>query len=203
MQHHHFSITEALKFGWHKTKAHSGVLFQGMLALFAIEIGSSIIDKVLHNTIEGFLATCLLAVVGVIIGAGFVNITLKLAKGEHATYKDLVPKGQLVWYYFCASVVAGALAVLGLILLIIPGIYLLLRFSMVRYAVLEGAGIIESLKQSSTLTEGVKWRLLAFFLAVIGLNILGAIFFLIGLLVTVPVSTIAHAHVYLKLKHRS
>ncbi len=199
----HFSIGEALRFGWDKTRAHSGLLFQAMVALFAVQVASSIVEEVLKYSVQGVLAMLALGIASVILGTGFTVITLKLAKGEHATYKDLIPPGTLVWTLFCASVLTGLMVVGGLILLIIPGIYFLVRFSMVRFAVVEGAGIMESLTKSSEMTKGVKWRLLGFLLAMMGLNILGAIFFLVGLLVTVPVSAIAYAHVYLKLKKQA
>lgn len=198
-----FSIAEAFQFGWRKTRAHSGVLFQGMLALFAVEILSSIVEKVLGRTVEGILASVLLAIVGAILGAGFTLITLKLARGTHATYRDLIPEASVVWPFLLASALAGLIILGGLILLIIPGLYFLARFAMVRFAVLDGASVRESLKRSSALTEGVRGRILLFVLAAIGLNIVGAIFFLVGLLVTVPVTAIAHAHVYLKLKNRA
>jgi len=197
-----FSIGESLRFGWDKTRAHSGVLFQAMLALFAIQIASSIVEKVLGNTLEGFLATIALGVVSVIIGTGFTVITLRLARGEATSYRDLIPKAQLVWTYFLASLLSGLIIFGGLILLVIPGIYFMLRFSMVRFAVIDGAGVMESLRTSSALTDGIKWKLLGFILALIGLNILGALALLVGLLVTVPISAIAYAHVYDKLKHK-
>ena len=64
-----------------------------------------------------------------------------------------------------------------------------------------GAEILESLTISSKLTHGVKWHLLGFFIVLAALNIAGALLLLIGLLVTLPVSMIAYAHIYLKLKH--
>ncbi len=198
-----FVIGDAVRFGWRKTRAHSGVLFQGMLTLFALQVASSIVDRVLHGTVEGFLALLALSVVNIFVSAGFMLVTLKLAKGEHASYTDLLPSGTVTWHYFCATVFSGLLIMLGLILLIIPGVYLFLRFSMVRFAVLDGEGIKESLTRSAELTKGVKWRLLAFLLALLGLNVLGALALLMGLLITVPVSAIAYAHVYLALKHRS
>jgi hypothetical protein len=200
--HPPFLIEESLRFGWHKTRAHSALLFQAMLVLFAVQVASSIVQKVLANTLQGALAMVALAVLSIVLGAGFTLIALKLAKGEHASLADLVPRARLVWHYFCASVFAGVIIVGGLILLIIPGIYLLLRFLMVRFAVLDGAGITESLKKSSALTHGVKWHLLAFLLVLVLLNILGAALLLVGLLVSVPVTAIAFAHVYLKLKSR-
>ncbi len=55
------------------------------------------------------------------------------------------------------------------------------------------------------MTVGVKWHLLGFLLIVALLNLLGAIVFLVGLLVTVPVTMIAYAHIYQKLQahHRA
>lgn len=198
-----FLIGEALRFGWEKTQSHSAVLFQAMLALFALQIASSIVDKVLRDTVEGFLAMLALGVVSVIISAGFAVMTLKIAKGEHTTYKDLVPPARLVWHYFCVSFSAGLLIVLGLVLLILPGLYLIARFSMARFAVIEGAGIKKSFAESGALTHEIKWHLLGFLLTLILLNILGALALLVGLLITVPVSAIGWAHVYLKLKKHS
>lgn len=195
-----FSIEEALRFGWHKTRAHSGILFQAMLVIFAVQVASSIVQKVLANTLQGGLAAVALMVLEIVLGAGFTLIALKLAKGEHTSLQDLIPRAHLVWLYFCVSVVVGSMVVGGFILLIVPGIYLLVRFSMARFAVLEGAHIVESLKKSSHLTQGSKWHLFGFLLVLVLLNLVGALLFLVGLLVTVPVTTLAYAHVYLKLK---
>ncbi len=196
---HHFSIEESLKFGWHKTKAHSALLFQVMLTLFALEVVSSIVTKVLGHSALGTAASIVLGVVGLFVGVGFTIITLKLAKGEHTSYSDIMPPLKLVWHYFVANILSGLLVVIGFILLIVPGIYLLLRYSMVRYAVIDGAGITDSLRRSAQMTVGVKWHLLGFFAVLVLLNILGAILLLVGLLITIPVSMIAYAHVYQKL----
>ena len=139
---HHFSIEESLRFGWAKTKAHSALLFQVMLTLFAVQIASSIVSRVLAHTLMGFFATVVLVVVDVFVGVGFMIIVLKLARGEHATYNDIWPSVELTWRYFVASLLSGLLIIIGLILLIIPGIYLLLRYGMVRFAIIDGAGTI-------------------------------------------------------------
>lgn len=197
-----FSIEEALRFGWTKTRAHSGLLFQIMLTLFAVQVAGSIVDKVLHDTLEGFFALMALNIIGLFLGVGFTLITLKLARGEHAAYRDIWPSLKLVWHYFCATAVSGLLIVLGLILLIVPGIYLLLRYSMVRFAILDGSGITDSLRKSAAMTKDIKWKLLGFFIVLVALNILGVLLLLVGLLVTIPVSAIAYAHVYQKLNSR-
>lgn len=197
-----FSIEEALRFGWAKTRAHSGLLFQVLLTLFAVQVVGSIIDKVLHDTLQGILAMIAITIVSVVVGAGFVVILLKIAKGEHAVYRDIVPPARLVWNYFVVSAFSGLITVLGLILLIVPGVYLFLRYSMVRFAIIDGAGIQESFRISARMTEGIKWRLLGLILVFVLINIAGALFLLIGLLITIPVTMIGFAHVYQKLSAR-
>jgi len=197
-----FSIEEALRFGWAKTRTHSGLLFQVLLTLFAVQVAGSIIDKVLHNTIEGVFAMLAITLVSIVVGAGFVVILLKIARGEHAVYRDIVPPARTVWNYFVVSVSSGFLVILGLILLIVPGEYLFLRYSMTRFAVIDGAGIQESFRISARITEGIKWRLLGLIVVFVLINIVGALLLLIGLLITIPVTMIGFAHVYQKLSAR-
>ncbi len=59
-----FSIQEALHFGWRTTRAHSAVLFQILLTLFAVEIAYSIVQEVLGKTLEGILAMIALSILG-------------------------------------------------------------------------------------------------------------------------------------------
>jgi len=198
-----FSISEAITFGWHTTRKHSGLVFQLVLTILALQVAQSIVGKVLAGTAQGFIALVVLGVLQLLVGIGATVISLKLVRGHSAHYKDIVPAWPLVWRFVLASLVVALAVVCGLILLIIPGIYLLLRYSMVRFAVVDGAGVRESLHISSTLTHGIKLQLLLFFVTLIGLNILGAVALLVGLLVTMPISMLAAAHVYDRLKHKA
>lgn len=238
-----FSIKESIVFGWHKVKAHSGIVFGVVLTMFALQVASSVVQKTLNNTATGMAASLVLSVAGVVLGAGMTLIFLKLAKGEPAHYREIVPPVGLVWKYFCVSFITSIIAILpvmaggllALALLVSAGavnfsegasapiagsfgsialailivavaigcaLYLALRYSMARLAVLDGAGITESLNKSTALTRGVKWQLVLFALALVALNIVGAIALLVGLLVTVPISLLAYTHVYLKLEER-
>lgn len=236
---HAFSVKEAIVFGWHKLKAHSALVFQVVLTMFALQIASSLVQKGLGGTALGAAASIVLAVLGIILGAGTTLILLRLAKGEPTRYRDIVPAMWLVWRYFCTSlltgiisflpIAAGALASLALLvstgsinfsegapidghewafagamLIMLVAVcfaaYFAIRYSMARLAVLEGTAILESLTKSTKLTHNAKRRLALFALAIIGLNILGFAALMVGLLVTIPVSLLAFARVYLKLK---
>jgi len=197
-----FSIGESIRFGWEKVRTHSGIIFKVILTLFVVQIAQSVITAVPLPPLERMMALVVLGVFNIVIGTGAVVISLKLARSKPAHYADIVPPLELVVRYFFASLLAGIVIVLGLIALVIPGIYFLLRYSMVRFAIVDGKGIVESLRESGRITDGVKWKLLLFYLALIGLNLLGLLVLFVGLLVTIPVSMIAYAHVYQKLHAR-
>ena len=55
---------------------------------------------------------------------------------------------------------------------------------------------------SSKVTKGAKWDLFVFSLLLVAINIGGALCFLVGLLITVPMSAVSWAFVYRKLVAR-
>jgi uncharacterized membrane protein len=87
-----------------------------------------------------------------------------------------------------------------MILLIIPAIIWGIKFRFFSYFIIDkGAGPIEALKRSSSITMGAKWDLFLFGLLLIGINILGFLALVIGLFATIPTSMVAIAFVYRKL----
>lgn len=227
-----FSIREAFTFGWQKTKSHSGLLFKALLIIFALQVCYAIVTKVLEGQAIGVLAAVALSVAQFVTGVGITLITLRIAQGKHTELKDMIPPLNTLWRYFAATALVGLIVlavvlVLFLLALVVAAMvggihstvfpiwvaigafvgvialtYISLRYSMVRYAILDGAGIMASLACSTTITKGHLWHLLGFLVLLVVINILGAIVFFIGLLVTIPVTMIAYAHVYEKLhKH--
>ena len=92
------------------------------------------------------------------------------------------------------------LVVAGLFLLIVPGIYVAVRFQFYGFFVVdEKTGPVESLQRSWEVTDGRVWSLLWLDLILVGINILGMLLFLVGLFVTVPITTLALAYVYRQL----
>lgn len=181
-------------------RAHSAVVFSVVLTLLALQVATSIVQKVLEGTALGFLAELVLAIAAFVLSVGAARITLRLAQGRAVYYRDLLPPTALLWPYFAASLLAGLCILGGLILFILPGLWIAVRLSMVRFEILDGAGILESLKKSWELTHGHFWPLALFFAALILVNIAGALLLMIGLLLSIPVTMIAYAHVYQKLK---
>ena len=106
-------------------------------------------------------------------------------------------------YYFLAFLLVGIAIFGGLILIIIPGIILAVRLSLVRYiAVEKEIKPVDAFKESIELTRGHGWTIVGFGLLSVLVNILGAICLIVGLLFTIPLTTIAFAVLYRQLSGR-
>jgi hypothetical protein len=164
-----------------------------------------------------------LAVAQFVVGVGLTLIALRIAQGKHVELSELIPPAQLLWRYFAATLlvglIIGGVALIAILVSLAASsafgsnlgvlffgglatfalaVYFSIRFSMVRFAILDGEEVVESLKRSTAMTQGHMWRILAFLVVIVLVNMLGAIAFLVGLLVTIPLTLIAYAHVYQK-----
>ena len=187
---------------------------------------------ILHNPVAVGIITAAAVIAEAIFGIGATLISLNLAKGVPTSYADIVPPMNIFWRYLFANLLCGALIICGFFVPMIPafiigvalpdslvgtviggffiaagviiGVYTVLRYSMVKYAAVDGKHkVFDILRLSAKISRGTKWRILLFLLAVILLNIAGAIVLLIGLLVTIPITAIATGHIYLKLLQKA
>jgi hypothetical protein len=103
------------------------------------------------------------------------------------------------------TAIYGLAVVIGTILFIIPGIYIAVRFKFFPYVVIENenASLKDLIKMTYKLSAGHFWILFFFLILATILNILGGLAFVIGLVVTVPVTVFASAYMYIKLKEHA
>jgi uncharacterized membrane protein len=202
MNGHKFSIDEAVGFGWGVAKRN--VIF--FLLIFVIAaVASGIFQGVQDATKEQApFISLLFALAGLfvttVVSIGFTRISLKFADGETPRFEDLFTGYPLFVNFFFASVLYGLIVIVGLILLIVPGIMWAVRFSQFSYLVVDkGLSPAESLRKSADITQGARWHLVLFALILLGINLLGALALGIGLLWTIPTAMVAAAHVYRKL----
>lgn len=126
-----------------------------------------------------------------IVGAILYGIMLGIG------FLPLILYGIMIGIGFLPLIEYGIMLGIGFFPLIVPGIYLALRYGFFWYAIVDGRkGIVESFKESARITDGVKWNLLLFVFACIGVMILGALCLGVGMLVAVPVVMLATAHLY-------
>jgi uncharacterized membrane protein len=99
-----------------------------------------------------------------------------------------------------ANLITGVAVTLGLTCLFVPGVILSLGLSMTIPIIIDrNLGPIEALTESWKLTDGHKMNLFVYMLIAAGLVIGGLCACLVGVLLVVPILSIAHMYIYLRL----
>jgi len=197
-----FSKKEAIKFGFDLAKKNLP-FFIGVLIIVAVfSILSSSLRSMVNPQKETLLYLVLyfaLFVINLVLGIGLTKIALEFIDSRKPKFSDLVYYKPAI-KYFSASILQGIIAVIGFILLIIPGIIFSIRLSYVNYLIVDkNLGPVEAIKKSWNMTRGNTWNLFFFGILVGLINILGFICLIIGLFVTVPLTMLASVYVYRKL----
>lgn len=194
-----FSVGECFSVGWVRFKEHAWFLVGMTLGLYVLMFLFAHVIENVYNGIEptsSFLDV-LSNVVLYWLYFGMTVVILKIIDRKPYSISDLFVFDKQVILYIVGAILYGIMVGIGFLLLIVPGIYLALRYGFFWYAIVDGRkGIVESFKESARITEGVKWSLLLFVFACIGVMILGALCLGVGMLVAVPVAMLATAHLY-------
>ncbi|MFZ5800742.1 MAG: hypothetical protein ACOY3D_05130 [Candidatus Omnitrophota bacterium] len=150
-----------------------------------------------------YLLTISLLVVGFIMQIGWVRINLLLSRDQKPAVAELFSNGGLFFKFLLGSI-CYILAVLGgLILLIVPGIIFMVMLGMYPYLIVDkNMRPIESLRASRRLTKGARWQLFWFGAVIVLFNLSGLLCLVVGLLFTIPASSIAGAYVYDQLRQQ-
>ena len=140
----------------------------------------------------------------VFVMPGFALATLsvffRVADGQKPEFAHASERFHHYLNFVVTNVLYSLAVVLGLILLVIPGIYLAIRLIFAQTIVAEkNLDPLEALKLSGALTKGLIWKLLGFNVVIGLVNLCGLLLLGIGLLFTVPMTGIAMLVVYKKL----
>jgi len=167
---------------------------------FVFAVIPDVAKKLTDNSAVILLTQIVAAILNFIVDAGLIYVMLRLYDGKDTKIEDLFSQYPITFRYFVAVALYGVTAFIGMILLVVPGVYFMLRFQFYRYFLVDKKmGIMESFRASSKITDGQKWQLFRFALAIFGVNLLGLIVLGVGLIVTIPLSSLATAYVYRKL----
>ena len=200
-----FSIEKALRFGWDTVQKNLVFLVGVILFMVLVSYFPLIIERYAREKVGDYLI--LIRIVSsflqVVMSMGLIRISLRFVDNQEAETRDLFSCFHLFFRYLFASIIFAVFVLLGLVLLIVPGIILALKFQFYDYFIIDKElGIVESIEKSGKITEGALWELFRFAIILIGINILGALCFGVGLLVSIPTSMLAMAHVYRQLLTR-
>lgn len=198
-----FSKREAIEFGWRTTRANLGLfivfLLVSLLAGSFFSGFAGLFEKRLPLFSLVFNIGYLFLTIAVnIVG---IKIALKFCDNDEREITQIISFTPSLFLKFTGGyILYSLLMAAGFILLIVPGVIWMVKYQYVIYFIADrDMEIGEAFKKSAEATNGVKWELFAFLILLSLINLLGVVCFFVGLLVTIPVTMIAMAHVYRKL----
>ncbi len=193
-----FSATNIIGQAWDLWKRH--IVFTWMI--LGITLAIHIVFTILDPKGESFLVAILSSLVSLFFGLGTIALFLKLVRtDQEGEIKEIVGQVDIYMQAVIATIVFALMLFVGFILLIIPGIYVAVRFMFLSYVLVDQKlGWKESLREASRLSEGNRLNLFGFMVLLALMNMLGALALVIGLLVTAPLSYIAMTMAYEYLK---
>jgi DNA-directed RNA polymerase subunit RPC12/RpoP len=125
---------------------------------------------------------------------------LKIARGEPVEIGVLFQGGKYFWRSLGSSIVFGLMVFAGFLLCIIPGFIVSLMFSPFMYVLVdEDPPGIDCLWRAKAVTNGNKLSLFVIGIACFGINILGFLAACVGLIFTIPLTTLIVAVAYCKM----
>jgi uncharacterized membrane protein len=120
---------------------------------------------------------------------GYYLIANRMSLGLPIVYPDFFTGFKFMVPVVLIWLVGQLLTGLGLLVLLIPGIYLMVAYSFsVLMAIFGGFDFWTAMEESRKLITVRWWKFFVFTLILIAINLAGALLYLLGLLVTIPVS---------------
>ena len=193
------SIRQALNFAWPIYKKRFGLFAAILLTILGAWVALEIV--VIAGQRFGFLlwAVMHLAFLMFVAGVevGFLQVCLALYEGAEPTFADVFTHLALGPRFLAGQILYLLMTLIGLLLLIVPGAYLGLRYALFGFCMAAGeTNLLRSFERSAILSSGMKLSLLWIIVFLCALNVLGASLLGIGLFVTVPLSVLMMTSVY-------
>ncbi len=195
-------LGETLGAAWQLYKANFGQIVLGGLAVMIMSV--AIGGAVAYGTRDLPFATQQVVsfaanVPSLWLSLGFFVFLLKIARGENASFDVLFSGGRYLLPALGAFVIMYLSIIVGLILLIVPGIIIALMFSQA-FCILvdQNAGAIDSLRMSAQATRGNKLTLFALGLVTMMIVAMVTLFTcLVGYFFVAPFASVVYVTAYL------
>jgi uncharacterized membrane protein len=194
-------VGSAYKNGWRQ------LFWKYFLGLFLILIIGCIIGipSGMNEWAQGATAAGILGFLAFIYGIliegpvqyGVAFAFLKAARGDKLEIKDMFEAFKNYWNAVLASLFVFIIIVIGLILLIIPGIFFACKLAFTPYLVVDRKmAVMEAIEESWRMTGGHAWKVFFIGLLAIPICIAGLLCFIVGIIVSIMWVSLAFASLY-------
>lgn len=195
-----FEVGEAIGHGWRRFWPNILPMAVYAIIVWAVNALVQALERDASG-FERFLWSLVGLVVAQLVAIGWIKIALDITDGRSIDAQAVLERFRLVLPYLVAAVLFALMVTVGLILLVVPGIIAILVFGFYGFHIVDTGSTdpIGALRRSAEITRGQRGRLFLFGLALLGINILGLLVFLVGVIFTSGISLLAVAHVYRRL----
>jgi hypothetical protein len=205
-----FSTSGVLGYGWETFKRNIGratFLTVTSLLLTFLLVGG-IAQGASRSSAVAFGFTLLSQLVHALLSFLWIRFALAIHDARPISTRELFPSGLMFLNFLAVSIMYDLMVTAGLILLVVPGFYLAVRYGFAGFLIVEGRpNPIDAFHGSAELTRGVRGELFLFGVVLLLLNVAGAlfcgVFCGVGILLTVPTSAFAAARMYRRLAARA
>jgi hypothetical protein len=196
------SIRQAFNFAWPIFKKRFALFTAVLLTIFGAWVALEIV--VIAGQRFGILLWIVMHLAFLIFVAGLevglLQVCLALYDGEEPTLADSFAHLALGPKFLAGQTLYLLAALIGLLLLVVPGVYLGVRYALFGFCMAAGeTNLVRSFQQSAILSTGEQGYLLRVLFVLFVLNVVGASLLVLGLFITVPVSLLMMTAVYRKL----
>lgn len=193
-------IQALYRYSWKQFKTYASFIIGIMVTYYVLAIVPRVYYMLTMPEEPGMQAqftSLILTLIQLYLGLGFTKIMLLLLDDNYAQVSDLLSGFRMFISYFVASFLYSFGVMIGLFLLVVPGIYLAVRLQFYPYYIIEhGDTGIAALYKSYEASNELTLELFLFGITVLVANILGAALLGIGIIVTYPMTTLATAIIY-------
>lgn len=190
-----FNIGDALNYGWTRFKDNPGTWVGMALLILVVSLGLPFLGRAIDVGVLTVILSIISAVGGWYLQAAMARGALDEVDGKKPAFANFFALPN-VPQILLAALLVWVMTVVGFVL-IIPGlIVMFLSFLTVQFIVDHKLPAMDAIKASWSLTSKNVGPLLLLALAVIGINLVGFLLCLVGLLVTIPVTGIAISYAY-------
>lgn len=195
-----FSVRTALKKSWNLFAARPQFF---MVLAFVMVVFSAFSDSKKGGDPLNIALTALVVIASILWSYVWISVSLAAVDGRNdvlnlRSISKHMPSVRQFFALIGVGICVGIVVILGFVLLIIPGIYLLVRLSFSNTALVDREqGVVASMKYSWGLVKGkIFWTVLIVFFVQLMLFVVGTIPFMIGLLITYPIGMLLMTTLY-------
>lgn len=200
-----FSKIEAISFAWNRVKGDIWFYIQLAFIMIAVYWGLDVVKGPFEEN-KGLymLISFILWMPALVMNMGVIGVALDEYDEKEKSFSSLYAYASLLKNRFICSVLSMIMVIIGFIFFIIPGIIFMVKLQFAgKLLVDKKMGPIEAMQNSWNLTKGMNFSLLIFLGMMIGINLIGLMSFFVGVLVTLPITILAHTYVYRELVKQS